>query len=444
MRLPERERSRAVLIGTSQYVDGKLTQLPAVRQNLHDLTAVLTDPVYGIFSPEHCLTLADEGDVRRLGSQLREAASEAEDLLFVYYAGHGLVGSRRHELYLALPDSEWDAPEFNSLEYDKLRGAILDSPARNRVVILDCCFSGRAIGDLMADPSTAVLGQLDVNGSYILTSAQGNEVALKLPGEKHTAFSGRLIKLLREGVSNGPELLTIDFLYQRLRLTMQAEKLSVPSRRAIQSAGLIALAPNRAASQQPDTARPPEPVRTTGLRWDVGRSHRGNDEGVYVTFEARHRTYWVLTFLMTLLGLLMVLLAFTPDLSVLARIAFGVGATFSLLLTLGFAQMARAPIRLEVGAQGVQLFARSGTTWIPWSVISAIDIEQVNGNPHVVVWLEEADIFPDFDTFGGGARFIPKQGAIALCPINVLRAGRHEIAKALRTYGGQQVKKKNA
>lgn len=442
MRLPDRERSRVVLMGTSHYTDGRLTQLSAVRQNLRDLATVLTDPVHGIVSPEHCLTVEDEADVRRLGGQIRAAAGEAEDLFLVYYAGHGLVGNRRHELYLALPDSEWDAPEFTSLEYDKLRGAVLDSQARNKIVILDCCFSGRALGDLMADPDTAVLGQLDVHGSYVLTSAQGNQVALKLPGEEHTAFSGRLIRLLREGASDGPQLLTLDFLYERLRQTMRAEKLSVPSRRALQSAGLIALAANRGAGRPPDPVCPPEPVRATGLRWDVDRPSRGNDEGAYVTFEARHSIYWVITFLTSLLGLLGVLLTFTGELPAFARIASGVGAAVCLVLTFGFAQMARAPIRLEVGAQGVQLFARSGTTWIPWSVISAIDIEQVSGSPNVVVWLEEADIFPDFDAFGGGAQFIPKHGAIALCSISVLRVRRHEVAKALRTYGGQQVKRK--
>ena len=63
---------------------------------------------------------------------------------------------RRHELYLALPDSEWIEPEFNSLEYDKLRSAVLDSPAATKVIILDCCFSGRVVTDTMADATSGV------------------------------------------------------------------------------------------------------------------------------------------------------------------------------------------------------------------------------------------------------------------------------------------------
>lgn len=250
MRLPDPEHSRIVLIGTSQYIDDHFGQLPEVVRNLDDLAAAFTDSSHGIVPADNCLILADEGDVRHLGRRLKSAAASAKDLLLVYYSGHGLIAGRKHELYLGLPDSEWDAPEFNSLEYEKLRGAVLDSPAQNKVIVLDCCFSGRAVGDFLADSGSAILGQLDVKGSYVLTSAQGNEVALKLPDEKHTAFTGRLIQLLCEGVPDGPELLSVEYLYQRLRWMMQAEGLSSPSGRALQTTGQIALAVNRSSSNR--------------------------------------------------------------------------------------------------------------------------------------------------------------------------------------------------
>ena len=50
--------------------------------------------------------LTDEGDIRVIGRRLKLAARQAEDLLLVYFAGHGLVGGRRHDLYLGLPDSQ--------------------------------------------------------------------------------------------------------------------------------------------------------------------------------------------------------------------------------------------------------------------------------------------------------------------------------------------------
>ena len=142
MRLPDPQHTRLVLIGTSHYEDENLPDLPAVTHSLDDMKAVLTDPAIGIVPAEHCEVLADEGDIRMIGGKLRAAASAAKDLLLVYFVGHGLTAGLRHELYLALRDTEWEEPEFSALEYDKLRTAVLNSEAATKMIILDCCFSG--------------------------------------------------------------------------------------------------------------------------------------------------------------------------------------------------------------------------------------------------------------------------------------------------------------
>ena len=263
MRLPDRQRSRAVLIGTGRYADDKLPDLPVVGRTIADLAAALTDPVYGVVPENHCTVLEDQGDIRLIGRHLRSAARSAEDLLLVYFVGHGLVGGRRHELYLGLPDSEWAEPEFNSLEYDKLRSSVLDSAAATKIIILDCCFSGRVVSETMADPVTEMVGQIEVDGTYVLTSAGRDQVALMLPGEDYTAFTGRFLHILRNGVPGGPELLTVDYLYRQLVMRMRAEGLSQPQKRGTSTADLLALAENRAlaaARLAPPIPVPPELV----------------------------------------------------------------------------------------------------------------------------------------------------------------------------------------
>ena len=64
MRLPDRQRSRAVLIGTGRYADGKLPDLPVVGRTIRDLAAALTDPVYGVVPKNHCTVLEDQADIR--------------------------------------------------------------------------------------------------------------------------------------------------------------------------------------------------------------------------------------------------------------------------------------------------------------------------------------------------------------------------------------------
>jgi uncharacterized caspase-like protein len=267
VRLPDPQRSRAVLIGTGKYTDKKLPDLPVVDRTVGDVAAALTDPVHGVVTKDNCTVLKDQGDIRLIGRYLRSAAIHAEDLLLVYFVGHGLVSGRRRELYLGLSDSEWAEPEFNSLEYDKLRSSVLDSAATTKIIILDCCFSGRAVSEAMADPVTEMVGQIEVEGTYVLASAARDQVALILPGEDHTAFTGRFLDVLRNGVPGGPEFLTVDYLYRQLVTRMRAESLPQPQKRATSTADLLALAANRAfAPARISTAAPPAADPLAGPR----------------------------------------------------------------------------------------------------------------------------------------------------------------------------------
>ena len=89
--------------------------------------------------------------------------------------------------------------------------------------------------------------------------------------------------------------------------------------------------------------------------------------------------------------------------------------------------------------QGIQVFARSGTSWFPWQVIDRVEVTRLEaGALHVVAWCAGANAFSTSDGFGGGPRFLPSLGAVAVCPISVLRARRHLIVRALTYYGGNR------
>lgn len=244
-RLPDPERSRAVLIGTSRYTDPSLPALPAVRGNLEDLAAVLTDPAgTGLRS---VTVLADEPDAATVGEALAAAAGEARDTLLVYYAGHGLTWTNRNELYLALRGTRPHTVGTSALRCADVRQVFLDSTAGTRVLILDCCFSGRAIEQGMAAAADALLGEVEVEGAYILAATEGPRMALAPAGQRHTLFTGELLRLLREGIPGGPALLTLDALYRELRATLRRRNQPVPSCSASASAAHLALAPNPAA-----------------------------------------------------------------------------------------------------------------------------------------------------------------------------------------------------
>jgi Caspase domain len=253
-RLPDPDRSRAVLIGASRYADPELLALPGVTGNLADLAGVLTSPRgTGLAG---CTVLADEPDPATVGEALVRAAEQASDMLLVYYAGHGLTWTNRNELYLALRGTRPHAVGTSALRCADVRQVFLDSPATTRVLILDCCFSGRAIEQGMSGSGAAdaLLGEVDVEGAYILAATEGPRMALAPAGQRHTLFTGELLRLLTEGVPGGPALLTLDVLYRELRARLRRRNLPVPSCSASASAAHLALAPNA------DPARPADPA----------------------------------------------------------------------------------------------------------------------------------------------------------------------------------------
>ncbi|MGO4617112.1 caspase family protein [Nocardia sp. 2YAB30] len=143
MRLPDGPRSQLVLIGTSQYEDNHLPNLPAVRHNIEDLKTVLTGSAGAAFPEKNCASAVDVADPGSIWPLLQGAADVAEDLLLVYYAGHGVL-DQRGRLYLGLPRTAKKAYHWTSLDMSHIREVMAESGAHNRVLILDCCFSGRA------------------------------------------------------------------------------------------------------------------------------------------------------------------------------------------------------------------------------------------------------------------------------------------------------------
>ncbi|MFJ9841003.1 caspase domain-containing protein, partial [Kitasatospora sp. NPDC101155] len=241
-------RSAAVLVGVHDYVH--LDGLPAVEQNLEGLRRVLADPdVWGL-PAEACAVIAQPASVREVLDTVREKARQATDTLLVYYAGHGVTDDYSEELYLALPDTDRER-EYTALRFESLRRALLDSQSRAQrtVVVLDCCYSGRAlVGSMGAGKSLA--DRTAVNGTVVLTASAATRPALSPPGEPYTAFTGELIDLLECGIPGGPELLDMDTLYRRLYARLAAKSRPLPQQRNRNTGGLIAIARNRAAGTE--------------------------------------------------------------------------------------------------------------------------------------------------------------------------------------------------
>jgi molecular chaperone DnaK len=242
MRRPDGASSRIVLVGTATYgADASLPDLPSVRNNLTDLVSTLSQSAHGWFRPEHCEVVTDPATAEDVVHHLTRIAPQAEDLLLVYYAGHGLLDSRGN-LYLGLSKTRRNLLRYTAMPFDGVREIVGESPARNRVVFLDCCFSGRAI-DVMA-PDDVVMDQTQITGSYTLTATASGVTALAPSGERNTAFTGELLRLLQEGDPRAPENLTLDHVYRSLYRGLLSRGLPEPRRQGTDTVEDLVLAQN--------------------------------------------------------------------------------------------------------------------------------------------------------------------------------------------------------
>jgi caspase domain-containing protein len=199
-------RSNAVLVGVGAYTD--LATRPAARAGAEDLAAILTDPDRGGQDKRRCVLLGEDTYSREVGDKLAEAAAAAEDMLLFYFAGHGLLGPNG-ELYLALGTTTARRPGMTGgLRYHEVREIFrFDSRAENKIVILDCCYSGTVLAEGLSDAEGAVGAGTAIDGTAVLTAVPGNAMAMIPQGEAYPAVTGRLIRLLRDDEAHNPPAL---------------------------------------------------------------------------------------------------------------------------------------------------------------------------------------------------------------------------------------------
>jgi hypothetical protein len=246
--LPDPHRSRIALIGSSRFDHSPgLTDLPSVADNVTALQSIFTDPRLCGVPVAHCPVLLDADTPAELDAWLDMVPGEADDLLLVYYAGHGVIGED-DELYLTVAESDEHHIHRSGVPFAWFKAAILNRPARTRVLILDCCFSGHALAR-MGPTDTAVsaaLRQVDVEGTHVLTASGANVTARAPEGMAYTAFTGALVALLHAGVPGGPALLTVGYVFPLLEQMLRAAGMPRPHQQTKDTAGLLALVRNSA------------------------------------------------------------------------------------------------------------------------------------------------------------------------------------------------------
>ena len=267
--LPDPARSRAILIGVDRTPKHSgLHPLPAVRNNVTDLAAALTDPAIWGLARQNCVVPRDVSDARQLATAVERVAAEATDTLVIYFAGHGLPDTDDGELILAVGDTTEQSPKFTGLRYAWMREAVRRVKAERLVVVLDCCFSGR----VLKQPLSVISGQIDIGGTYVMTSSPANAESKAPIGERHTAFTGGLLKVLYQGVAGGPERLRLSDLYDRVLNEMVLGGFPRPQQVNTNTVGKLEIVHNRARSLPDEPRAVPREVHRPASLTDAMRA----------------------------------------------------------------------------------------------------------------------------------------------------------------------------
>ncbi|MGC4770504.1 caspase, EACC1-associated type [Micromonospora sp. DT44] len=233
---------QVLVIGTETHHGEGLPSVPVVGRTFTALVerfssrcGVPAGQLRAVHDPPDAVTIARE---------VTAAAQQATTVLLIYFIGHGLRGPGG-ELYLAASGTERLTPGLaahQAYPVSDLREALTACRAPSVVVVLDCCFSGRAhLAPPVADP---LVGLPPVHGAYLLSSAE--QLASADPEREHTAFTGALIGFLDQGdPSAGPQL-TLDDAYHHLFDVLRARDAPLPRRQEAGHSGRLVLADNPA------------------------------------------------------------------------------------------------------------------------------------------------------------------------------------------------------
>lgn len=212
--------TRVVLFGTTRCPrdSENLPPIPHVEQNILRLSRLFTDPDIIGLPLESIVTLLDWEESSAVVTGIFEAAQQANDTLIVYYAGHGIYGDADSPLYLPTLRSTSRGKAFDAVAVTRLKRAMAQSPARKRMLILDCCHAGRAFAGEMAEttPEALIRPAIDVDGTFGIAAVPGDLKALAPPNETLTRFTGALVDVLERGIERDQPTLNVEEVFKEV------------------------------------------------------------------------------------------------------------------------------------------------------------------------------------------------------------------------------------
>jgi hypothetical protein len=218
----------ALLIATETYADPALRRLIAPGGDARALEGVLSDPSIAGFE---VTTLIDQPH-HVVGEAIGEfyRVRRRDELTLLYFTGHG-VKDDDGSLYLAMANTRRDSLMFTALAAELVDRAMAGCPSRQKVLVLDCCYSGAFPAGKLAKAGTDVhtLERFQGRGRAVLTASDATQYSFEgdavVGSAARSVFTRHLVAGLRDGSADldGDGDVTVDELYSYVHERVVAE-----------------------------------------------------------------------------------------------------------------------------------------------------------------------------------------------------------------------------
>ncbi len=217
-------RRFALVIGNSNYRDERLPNLESAAVDAERFAKVLSDPNLGAFTEVETV-INKTHDVIENAIEKFFKNKLREDLLLLYFSGHG-IKSQNGQLFLAAQNTSSDLLRSTGVAASFIKENMGESNSQRQVLILDCCYGGAIVEGAKSD---SAVGQAMNSipsfqpsgfGKIIITASEAMQYAFDgkhVEGQtQNSLFTWYLIEGLQTGSadSDSDGLVDVNELYQ--------------------------------------------------------------------------------------------------------------------------------------------------------------------------------------------------------------------------------------
>jgi hypothetical protein len=206
----------------------KIPDLPQARAGIDAVGELLIGDLCG-WPPGRVASLPDISDPPQLAVRIRDLVRDADDVLLVYYVGHGIRTSEG-QLALALRETDPD-PEVlahTGMLYESLAKILRGCRARTKLVILDCCHAELGHKANYIFQSADLAEAYPVDGLYFIGASARDKKARAPADGKLTYFTQAFLDVIHAGIPIPNPTLRLDQIFLELRRRLAEANLPIP------------------------------------------------------------------------------------------------------------------------------------------------------------------------------------------------------------------------